>query len=221
MAATPNPYLTIEEFRSSPDVSGVEIGAEYDTFIQDLIARASRFVDELFIVDPGAFKVSQDETRYFTRSKFTGERLLIGVLAAAPTSVSIAESGQVDSSAGTGGSYTALAATDYWLEPDNAPQQGQPYRWIVLDTQYGNYAEFPAYRRAIKIVGKFGISTSAPQLIRQAVLTQASRWFKRAQQGYADAGAIPELSQLRFVKVLDPDIAAIAEKSQYIQVTGF
>lgn len=44
------------------------------------------------------------------------------------------------------------------------------------------------------------------ELASRAVLTQAARFFKRAQQAYADAGANAELGQLVYAKRLDPDV---------------
>jgi len=46
------------------------------------------------------------------------------------------------------------------------------------------------------------------ELAQQAVVTQASRWFKRGLQGYADAGGSMETGQV-WVKKLDPDVLAI------------
>jgi hypothetical protein len=46
-------------------------------------------------------------------------------------------------------------------------------------------------------------------LAHQATLIQAVRFFKRAQQGFADAGANLDLGKLIFAKKLDPDVEAI------------
>ena len=46
-------------------------------------------------------------------------------------------------------------------------------------------------------------------LAHQATLIQAIRFFKRAQQGFADAGANLDLGKLVFAKKLDPDVEAI------------
>jgi hypothetical protein len=46
-------------------------------------------------------------------------------------------------------------------------------------------------------------------LAHQAALIQAIRFFKRAQQAFADAGANVDLGQLVFAKKLDPDVEAI------------
>lgn len=46
-------------------------------------------------------------------------------------------------------------------------------------------------------------------LAHQATLIQAARFFKRAQQAFADAGANLDLGKLIFAKKLDPDVEAI------------
>lgn len=47
------------------------------------------------------------------------------------------------------------------------------------------------------------------EVVEQAALTQAARFYKRAQQAYADAGANMELGRLVFAKRLDPDVEVI------------
>lgn len=47
------------------------------------------------------------------------------------------------------------------------------------------------------------------EVVEQATLTQAARYYKRAQQAYADAGANVELGRLVYAKRLDPDVEVI------------
>lgn len=47
------------------------------------------------------------------------------------------------------------------------------------------------------------------EVVEQATLTQAARFYKRAQQAYADAGASVELGRLVYAKRLDPDVEVI------------
>lgn len=55
--------------------------------------------------------------------------------------------------------------------------------------------------------------------VEQASLTQAARFFKRAQQAYADAGASVELGRLVFAKRLDPDVEVILVEGGLRRVT--
>lgn len=46
-------------------------------------------------------------------------------------------------------------------------------------------------------------------VVRRVASIQAMRWFKRAQQGWADAGGGPQVGQLIYAQRLDPDIVSI------------
>ncbi len=115
--------------------------------------------------------------------------------------------------------YTALLAADYFMWPYNALAEGVPYQRLDLDVINGTYRLWYGYPRAVKIVGKFGYSTEAPDMIVQATVTQAVRWFKRAQQAFADTGAIVELGQLRYTQRLDPDVVMVLSDAGYRRVT--
>lgn len=191
---------------------------DYDTLLGILATRASRVIDKWTGRSPGSYYVTTDATFYYDgpnsgRSgnlvyayderlgggSFPNSQLWIDELAAVPTSVSMSLNGDLTS-------YTAMAATDYICWPYNALEDGIPYTRLDLDILYGTHKIWYSFRKGIKIVGKFGYSTSIPDDIKQATIIQAARWFKRGQQGFQDAGAIAELGQLRYVKGLDPDI---------------
>lgn len=209
-----NDYCTAAEIKAvMPDGNW---GSSYDTLLATLATRASRAIDRFTGRKPGAFKVDADVTQYFDGSD--GPELWIGELAAAPTSVSVAEGGVVDSAAGTGGNYTAWAATDYLLWPYNALDEGQPYVRLDVDIHNGSKAFWHAYPKAVKIVGKFGYATSTPSDIAQAAIIQAARWFKRGQQAFRDTGAIVELGQLTYTRALDPDVAAMIEHLRRVAI---
>ena len=54
------------------------------------------------------------------------------------------------------------------------------------------------------------ISTWLPEeIVIQATLTQAGRWFKRGQQAYQDMGAAFEMGQFLYAQELDPDVRAV------------
>lgn len=209
MATTPNDYATLAEVKDAFDAGGAEIGLTLDPLLTALITRASRLLDRLTRRDPGTFKVTDAEVRYFTGS---GKRQLwTGELAGVPSAVAVAESGEVDSAAGTGGTYTAWSATDYLPWPYNALQKGEPFLRLDIDVLNGNKAIWYAFPKAVKITALWGYSATPPDVVTQAVITQTVRWLKRAQQGMADVGAVVDLSQLRYVQKLDPDVAMTVE----------
>lgn len=184
-------------------------GTSYDALLTTLAERASRAIDRHLKRKPGAFAVATDSTRYFGPERVHGACLRIDEIAAAPTSVSIALTGDIDNVSGSGGTYTALATSDYYLEPENAADEGMPYNGLVLDIQNGDYASWYPYPRGVKVVGKWGYATSAntPPEIIEITAIQAVRWFQRGKQGFRDVGAITELSQLSYAKDLDPDVS--------------
>jgi len=190
-------------------------GTKYDTLLTTLIARASRLVDALLHREPGAFSVTNESTRYFYGS---GEsKQYIGELAAAPSAVSVAETGVVDTVGGSGGTYTLWAATDYYPWPPNRLLQGKPYLRLDVDVHNGSKTIFYKYPKAVKVTGYFGFATSSnqPEEIRGATEIQVVRWFKRGQQAFQDAGAITDLNQLRYVKELDPDIKVTLQLEKF------
>lgn len=194
-----------------------ELGTGYDDLLTDLIKKASRRVDAYLKRKPGAFKVSADTTRYFDGNGkselwFRGQN---AELAAVPTTVAVAEGGVVDSPAGSGGTYTAWAVTDFFLWPDNALEDGLPFLKIVCNVQTGTKSFFSPYPRAVKITGRWGYSTAVPYEIQEAVEITCIRSWKRAQQAYADAGATSEFVRLQYVKELDPDVRTLLESARF------
>lgn len=175
-------------------------GLDYDDILEALVTRASRAIDRLTGREDSAYAVGSDTTRYFTPT--CADKLWIGELAAAPTSVSVSTTGSVSN-------YTALVAADYLLWPYNALLEGRPYRRIDLDTVNGHYGAWYAFPKAVKVVGKFGYSTTVPGVVYQATLVQTVRWFKRAQQGFQDTGALIDLGQLTYTQRLDPDVVTL------------
>ena len=198
--STPAAYVTATDVKNAmPDGNW---STSYDTLISILIGRACRLIDKYCGKKPGAFYVGADVTRYFDGS---GTDLLkIGELAAAPTSVGLSFNGGVQAA-----DYTALVATDYILQPYNAPDEGAPYTEIHRDKLNSTYSVWYAYPKSVKIVGPFGYSQTVPSDIEQAAIVQTSKWFKRGQQGFADTGAIAELGILTYTKKLDPEVELI------------
>lgn len=203
-----NDYCTALEIKDIlPDV---EWSGAYDAILTSLITRASRAIDGHLKRAPGLFYSDTDLTFYFDGS---GEsQLWIGELAAAPTSVAVAEDGNLST-------YTAWSSTDYILWPYNAPSLGIPYQRLDIDLLYGAETHWYAYPKNVKIVGKFGFSTTVPDEIKQATIIQTMRWFKRGQQAFQDTGAVLELGQLRYLQKLDPDVLLLLEEPRFQRVT--
>lgn len=200
---TANAYCTAAEVKAVMPDSFTTTDTDYDTLLGTLASRASRAIDRFCKRDSGAFYADTDETRYFDGSGM--DELLIDELAAAPTSLSVAEDGI---------NYTDWTTEDYILWPYNRT----PYTRILVDMMNGAKSIFPKFPRAVKIVGKFGYSVAVPDDIKQAAIIMTVRYFKRGQQGFNDVGAVVELGQLRYVDKLDPDVAAILLDGGYVRM---
>jgi hypothetical protein len=200
---TANDYCSAAEIKAlMPDVAS---STSYDTILATLATRASRAIDRFTKRLPGAYNVTTAADAYFDGNG--GIQLWVGEMAAAPTTVGVAESGAVDSAAGSGGTYTTWAVTDYQLWPANALLEGQPYLRLDIDVLNGSKSYWYRYPKAVKITTKWGFAAATPDDVKMYACIQAMRYFKRGQQAFRDVGAIAELGQLQYVKELDPDIS--------------
>ena len=110
--------------------------------------------------------------------------------------------------------YTAWTLdTDYYTWPYNHLDLGVPILRLIADWN-GDKDIFPCYRKAIKVVGVFGFSSTPPVDVQQACKIQAVRWFARAKQLYQDAGAAAQTGQLIYAQSLDPDIKELLRSYQ-------
>ena len=196
MAASPNDYVTVAEIKAGmPDT---DWGNSYDAFLKILATGVGRLLDRHLGLDPGSLLVDTDETRYYDGTGTS--RQWIDPIAAVPTTVSMDLTGdQV--------TYTVISSSDYEMWPKNALQLGEPfYRMDMKLLANPTYYLWYSYPNSIKVTGKFGFYTEVPGYVKQVATMQAIRWFKRAQQGFQDVGAIRELGQLQYVKGIDPDL---------------
>lgn len=179
----------------------------YDTAINGFITAASRLIDKEVGREANWFASTDSQTRYFDGSgDITQEIDECHTL----TSVAIAESGGT-----TAADYTAWTLdTDYYTWPYQHATLGIPIVRLIADWN-GDKVRFPCFRKAIKVVGQFGYSATAPDEIKQACKIQSVRWFARAKQLYQDAGAAVQTGQLIYAQSLDPDIR---ELLRYYQI---
>lgn len=199
-------YVTADEVRAQmPDV---EWSVAYHATLTALITRASRLIDRATGREDGAYASDTATVRYFDGS---GQReQWLPEMAAAPTAVAVDEGGA--------GMYTTWASTDYFTWPYNAADEGKPYVRLDVDQLNGDKSHWYRFPRSVKVTAKWGYSTAAPDDVKQAVIIQVIRYFKRAQQAYQDTGAIVELGQLRYVNKLDPDVALLVDHYRRVAI---
>lgn len=224
-------YCTLQDIKDAMPDNAVSTTSQYDTLVNEVIARTSRNFDKFTKRKPGAFAVSADVTRYFDgpsqgvyspvygfkaerlTSGYTGAiSLYVGELAAFPTSVSVAETGQVDTGpSNTGGNYTLWPTSDYYPEPQNALDDGLPYGVLTLDILYGTHRIWYPFKRGIKIVGRFGYSTTPPDDVKQGVILMTVRLLRKAQQNYQNVATINDVGQIMQGDKVDTDITDTLE----------
>lgn len=193
-------YCTYADIKTAmPDSPLVQMGAEeHSNAFAALITRASRLIDKEVGRWANYFYPTTDgETRYFDGN---GEEELWIDECLSITSLAVAESGETCS---TG--YTTWASTEYQAWPYNYAAYSQPILRLDIDLN-GDKGSWTKYRKAIKLTGVFGYSSTPPEDIKQACIIQVMRWYMRAKQAFQDAGASVDLGQMIYVQQLDPDV---------------
>lgn len=97
------------------------------------------------------------------------------------------------------------SATDYELEPANAPSASFPYTQIAIAPK-GTKA-FPVLRRGLRIVGVWGWP-AVPQPVNEATILMTIRLLKRIDAPFGIVGST-ELGNMQMLPARDPDIAAM------------
>lgn len=218
-----NDYATLAEAEAMlPDMATADWTTAYQNLLTTLVTRASRLADRQTGRQPGAYFTNVDSTQYFdgptstyprwqgyvndnriTAGRHPYRSLWIDELADVPTQVWVTPDGNLNN-------YQLWASTDYIPWPYNAITNGRPYLRLDLDVIYGKNATWYGFPKGIKIIGPFGYSKTVPDDIKQAVLIQIMRWFKRAQQKYQDIAVITDPTQ-RIYQVPDPDFFKMIE----------
>lgn len=114
--------------------------------------------------------------------------------------------------------YQAWAGSD-WLAGQGDPvarpiYNRTPYTFISISPAGSKTAFTSGYvgsysAPTVQVTAKWGFATmggGVADLLREACIAQATRWYQRAKSGWADAQASPEFGMLLFRKALDPDI---------------
>lgn len=108
---------------------------------------------------------------------------------------------------------TVFAATDYMLEPVNAPQWGEPYTSILA---IGRYQFVNWWPQSLRLKGVFGWA-AVPEQVRQACLMQASRIYMRGASPFGIAGT-PDIGVVRLSNRLDADVQVML--SAFVRTGG-
>jgi hypothetical protein len=206
-------YATAAEVKAaSPDIFS---GTTHDTLLGTLVERASRLIDDVLGLEEEALSPSVTAAaRYFDGN---GDRYLH-----LPPFLSVTEVACKVQDTDTTYDDTWTADTDYVLA------QGEPERprwnegWYDLLMVFPNSTKyFTPGAHTVKVTAVWGRTSSVPAEIKQAVIIQVTRWFKRGQSAFQDAVGMPELGTLLYTKKLDPDVQMILENSRYNRRTAW
>lgn len=190
-------------------------GTTYDSLLTSMITRASRQVDAYLKREAGWFAVSATSTKYFEGSG--KPELWIGELAATPTAVLVAESGDVDDASGTGGTYTTWATSDYVTYPYNAPTSLGPILRLDIDALNGSKSIWYKFPKAVKITGYWGYATTSntPDIIKHATEILTMKKFMRAQQGFTVKSSKEALASKYDYGFMDPEVQELLDSAEF------
>jgi len=209
-----NDYITAADMEAErPDTTW---DSTYDTLMGLIATAASRYIDSLCLKPASYFYADTAAARYFDGT--SGTKLWVDHMAAAPSAVAVAEMGDVDGAAGTGGTYTTWATSDYYCWPMNAASIPEPYQALVIDAINGSKNTWYTYPRCVKITAQWGGYTAVPSDIKRITMAEAVRMLKKAQQSYRDTGGIIELGKLTYTKAIDPMTALVIAKYKTVSV---
>ena len=165
-----------------------------DGLFEDLLSGACRAID----VWTGGRFYATTETRYFT--PIDGYCLRVDDL------LSIATSLKTDEDGDRTYEVTWAAATDYFLEPVNAPLLLRPYTRIEVDSVNGDHRFPVGVRRGVQIIGSWGYCSATPAPVKEAALRLAGRLYKMKDSVLGFAGSA-ETGVIRLQS--DPDIQSL------------
>lgn len=199
-------YCSTSDIKADMPDSGLASSTDttYDTAIGNMITAASRLIDKYVGREANWFSSTDEKTRYYDGS---GEVIQEIDEVHTLTSVSISDGGGTSSS-----SYEAITLnTDFYVWPYQYDQLGVPITRLIMDWNGDEYT-WPHFRKAVKVVGQFGYSSTPPDDVKMACKIQAVRWFSRAKQMYQDRGGGDFSGQITFAKTeIDPDVKMLLE----------
>jgi hypothetical protein len=192
------------DYASSSDCFADIIDSSYSSSdypqMAAFVTAASRLIDLEMGRQAGFFIGSTDQVMYYDGSGLDCQEIDEFVSISA---VAVSEQGDLSST-----SYTAWTTNDYLTWPYNATAKGKPITKLLINDD-GDKVAFYGYRKAVKVTGSLGYSSTVPDVIKQACKIQAVRMFMRAKQGYQDAGAGGDALAIKGQAMLDPDVKAL------------
>lgn len=177
-----------------------------DARIEAIVTAVSRHIDDW--TGRRFYTSTADETRYFTAH--CEEYLDAGDLLSVTTLRTDASNNRTYGS--------TWSSTDFELEPVNAPYASTPQPYTSIHTAPNAAYWFPAgVRRAVQVIGRWGYSTAAPDVVREACLIQVGRVFRRRDSPFGIAGSL-DAGTIKLSAQLDPDVKAMLSPLRRITI---
>ena len=176
-------YCTLAEIKEQV-IDGF-YNTDYDAGIGKQITAVSRLIDrEVGRWENYFYPSATPVTRYYDGSGCS--ELWIDEFVSI-SSVAVSELGGVSPS-----DYIVWSASDYIAWPYNST----PIMRLDVDVQNGSKVYWEKYRKAVKVTGIPGYSTTPPEIIKQACIIQTTRWFMRSKNAWQETGANADVGQV-------------------------
>lgn len=203
------PYATVAELKAQ--INKNEPGD--DVVLEQLIAAAQQCINGICNRPDGFVADATATARLFAGSNRLDMRIGECV-----------EVTLVESKHPTETTWTAWQA-GHWLTFSGDPRDPDfnrlPFTQLMV-APVSAHAFFPAGRRGsiavptIRVTARWGYAPVVPDVIRQATMTQAAKWYKRGQSSWDDVIANAEFGTLNFRQAMDPDVMLMLVKGRYI-----
>jgi hypothetical protein len=197
-------YATVAELKERLWPTGSTPDDQEDGILESIITAVSRQIDSY--TGRRFFTTGADETRYYTAE--LSDMLLPDDDILSVTTMATDEDGD--------GTYeNTWTASDYRLLPVNSALDNKPYT-IVAVKPLGSYSLPVGVQAGVKIVGRFGYSSGAPELVTEACLLQCERIFKRRDAPFGIVSN-PAGGQMTVSRELDADVQLMLDPLRRIR----
>lgn len=183
-------------------------GLTYDALLGDLIASASRLIDDELhwpVCHFAAQDLTPGQTCYFDTEG--GLEMWI------PRCTKI-NSLKLDTNGDGTYNQTWTQGTHFVVWPYDKTY----FDKIIV--KEGASVSLPVGQRRMEIQGEWGGFATPPQRVKEATAITVARSFKRGMQAYQDTGALPELGELVYTMALDPDVKRMLQVTARRVVVG-
>jgi hypothetical protein len=194
VSSTSNAYATLVDARRQAGITASTDEVD-DARLEAIVRAVSRNIDDW--TGRRFYTSTADEVRYFTAC--SDERVDVGDILSVTNLHTDYNGDRVFES--------TWSSTDYELEPVNSSLEGLPYSAIYA-APLASYSFPPRLRRGVKVTGRWGYSTAAPDVVREACLIQVSRIFRRRDSPFGIAGSL-DMGTIKLAAQLDPDVKAM------------